>query len=80
MDDSAEFANVVRNTVIFTTQQKINVITNFVEYFGSLLAVKDGYIDTFVRYTHSANNARATVQRILISKTSRKDSNPCSLN
>ena len=51
-----------------TTQQKIDVITNFVEYFGDLIAVNDRDIDTFVKDTHSANNTRVAAQRILIRK------------
>ena len=37
------------------------------ESFGELLAVNDRDIDTFSKDTHSANNARAAAQRILIS-------------
>ena len=40
---------------------------NFVESFGELLAVNDGDIKTFVKYTHSVNNTRAVAQIILIS-------------
>ena len=36
------------------------------ESFGDLKAVNDGDIDTFVKDTHSANNARAAAKRILI--------------
>ena len=37
------------------------------ESFGELLAINDGDIDTFVKDIHSANNSRASAQRILIS-------------
>ena len=67
MDDPAVFTKFVINTLRVTNQQKINVITNFVESFGKLLAVNDGDIDTFVQYDHSANNDGASAQRILIS-------------
>ena len=67
LDDPAVFTNFVRNTLMVTTQRTIDVITNFVEYFGYLLALNDGDIDTFVKYTHSVNNARAAAQIILVS-------------
>ena len=60
------FTDFARNTLGVTTQQTIEVITNFVESFGGLLAVNDRYIGTFFNDTHSANNARAAVQIILI--------------
>ena len=47
MDDPAVFTKFVINTLRVTNQQKINVITNFVESFGKLLAVNDGDIDKF---------------------------------
>ena len=50
-----------------TIQQTIAAITNLVKFFGNLLAVNDGYIETFVKDTHSVDNAGAAVQRILIS-------------
>ena len=53
MDDPAVFTYFVRNTLRFTTQQKNDVITNFFKSSGYLLAVNDGDIDTFVKYTHS---------------------------
>ena len=67
MDDPAVFTNFVRNTLRVNTQQIINVITNFVGFFGDLPAVNDVDIDTFFKNTHSVNNARAAAQRILIS-------------
>ena len=67
MDDPAVFTNFVINTLTVTTQQKIDVIMNFVESFGDFIAVNDGDIDTFVKDTHSANNSGAAAQRILIS-------------
>ena len=69
MDNPAVFTNFLRNTVGFTTQKTINVIANFIKYFGYLLAVNDGDIDTFVKDNHSVNNARADAQRILISNS-----------
>ena len=67
MEDPAVFINFTRNTLGVTTQKTINIIKNSVESFGELLAVSDGYIDIFVKDTHSANNSRAAAQRILIS-------------
>ena len=67
MDDSVVFTNLMRNTLRVTTQWIINAITNFVEYFGELLALNDGGIDNFSKDTHSVNNARAAAQRILTS-------------
>ena len=67
MDDIAVFTAFVRNTLGVTTHQMIDVITNFLEYFGYLLAVNDGYIEIFFKDTHSMNNARSAAQRILIS-------------
>ena len=67
LDDPAVFTDFVRKKIGFITQQTIGVITNFVESFGGLLAVNDVDIDTFFKDTHSANNARAAVKRILIS-------------
>ena len=67
MDDPEVFTNFVRNTLRVTTNQTIDLITNFMESFGGLLAVNDGVIDTFVKYTHSTNNARADAQNILTS-------------
>ena len=49
MDDLEVFADFMKNTLRVTTHQNIYVITNFVEYFGRLLAVNDGYIGTFSR-------------------------------
>ena len=69
MDDPAVFSYFTRNTLIVTTQQTIDIITNFVESFGDLLAVNDGDIETFVKDAHSANNTRAAAQRILISNS-----------
>ena len=66
IDDPAVFTKCARNTLRVTTQQNINAITNFVEPFGDLLSVNDGYIETFVKDTHSVNNARAAAQIILI--------------
>ena len=37
------------------------------EYFGDLIAVNGEDIGTFVKDTHSVNNARANVQRSFIS-------------
>ena len=65
MDDTAVSTNFMINSLRVTTHQIIDVITNFVESFGDLLAVNDGHIDTFFKDTHSANNARAVVQIIL---------------
>ena len=62
------FTNFLRNTLRFTTQKKIDITTNFVESFGDLISVNDGDIDTFVKDTHSVNNARAAAKRILIRK------------
>ena len=70
--DPAVFSNFVRNTLRVTTQQTIDVITISVEYFGDLLAVNDGYIDIFVKDTHSTNNARSAAQIILISNNVNK--------
>ena len=67
MDDPALFTDFVSNTLRFTTQQEIDVITNFVESSEDLLAVNYGYIEIFVKDTHYANNSRAAAQRILIS-------------
>ena len=67
MDDPAVFTSFVRNTLMFITQKMIDAITNFVESFGDFLAVNYGDVDTFVKDNHSANNAIATAQRILIS-------------
>ena len=67
MYDPEVFTNFLINTLGVTTQQIIDVITNFVEYFGALISVNDGDIDTFVQYDHSANNDGASAQRILIS-------------
>ena len=67
MDDPAVFTNFLRNTVGVTTKQKIYVIKNFMESFGYLISVNDGYIETFVKDNHSTNNDRAAAQRIFIS-------------
>ena len=67
MDDPAIFTDFTVNTLRVTTQQKIDVITNFAVPFGDLLAVNDGDIDTFVKDTYSANNSRVDAQIILIS-------------
>ena len=67
MDDPAVFTDFLRYTLGVTTQKKIDVIINFVESFGGLLAVIDGDIDTFFKYSHSADNARVAAQRIFIS-------------
>ena len=66
MYDKAVFTNFMRNSFRVTTKQKIDVITNFVESLEELLAVNDGGIDTFVKYTHSKNNNRAAAQIIFI--------------
>ena len=73
MYDKAVFTRFLRNTLRVTTQQTIYIITSFVESFGDLLAVNDGDIDTFVKYTHSTNNARAAVKIILISNKVTKE-------
>ena len=65
--DPAVFTNFVRKTLGVTNQQTIDVTMKFVESFGDLLDVNDGDIDTFVTYTHSANDYRAVAHRILIS-------------
>ena len=67
MDDPSVFTIFLRNTVGVTTKQKIYVIKNFMESFGYLLSVNDGYIETFVKDNHSTNNDRAAAQRIFIS-------------
>ena len=41
MDDPALFINFLRNTLGVSTQQKVDVITTFVESFWDLLAVND---------------------------------------
>ena len=69
MDDPAIFTGLTINILRVTTQKTINIIMNFVESFGDLLAVNDGDIDTFVKDTHSADNARAAAQRTFISNT-----------
>ena len=51
MDDPAVFNNFIRNTLGVTNHQKIDVITNFVESFGGLLAANDGDIVTFSKIT-----------------------------
>ena len=63
MDDPAVFSDFVRNNLVVTTQWTIDVITNFLGYFGELLAVNDGDIDTFVKDTHSMNNSRTDAQK-----------------
>ena len=65
--DLAVFTNFVRNTLGVNNHQTIDVITKFVESFGDLISVNDGDIETFVKDTNSANNAREAAQRILIS-------------
>ena len=67
MDDPAVFTNFVRNTPRVTTQQIIDVITKFVEYFGDLITVNDIDINTSVKDTQSTNNTRASAHIILIS-------------
>ena len=67
IDDPEVFTDFVRNNLRVTTQQKNDVITNFVESFWYLLAVNDGYIDTFIKYNHSTKNSRASAKIILIS-------------
>ena len=47
MDGPVVFTDFMRNTLRVTTQRTIDVIMNFVESFADLLAVNDGYIDTF---------------------------------
>ena len=47
MGDPAVFTNSVRNTIGVTTHQKVDVVKNFVESFGYLLAVNEGDIYTF---------------------------------
>ena len=64
MDDPLVFADFLRNTLRVTTQRTIDVINNFVGYFGILLAVNDGDIGTFVKYTYYVNNSRASAQII----------------
>ena len=49
MDDPEVFSDFARNTLRVTTQRTIDVIKNFVESFGDLLAVNDGEIDNFSR-------------------------------
>ena len=66
MNDPAVFIDFVINTLGVIIQQTVFVITDFVELFGDLLAMKFGYIDTFIRYTYSVNNAIVAVQIILI--------------
>ena len=61
------FTDFLINTLGVTTQKTIDVIINFVEYFGDFLALNDGDIDTFVKDTHYVNNARASAQIIFIS-------------
>ena len=56
MYDQAVFSDFAQNTPGVTTKQQIDVITNFVEFFGDLLDMNDGNIDTFVKDTHSTNN------------------------
>ena len=67
MYDPEVSTDFFRNTLGVSTQQTIDIITNFLKYFGGLIAVNDGDIDTFLKDTHSANNARAAAQIILIS-------------
>ena len=67
MDDPAVFTDFVRNTLGVTTKWTIDIIANLVESFGDLLTVNVGDIETFVKDTHSENNARAAAQIILIS-------------
>ena len=59
MDDTAVFYDSVINTLGFTTQRKIDEITNFVESFGEFIYVNDGDIETFFKDNHYANNDRA---------------------
>ena len=66
IDDPAVFTDFFINTLRTTNQQTVVVITNIVLSFGGLLVVNDGDIDTFSKDTHSVNNSRAAVQRILI--------------
>ena len=66
MDDPAVFMDFVRNSLGFTTMRKIGLTKKSVKSFGYLLAVNNGDIDTFVKYTHSVNDARAAVQIVLI--------------
>ena len=49
MDGPVVFTDFMRNTLRVTTQRTIDVIKNFVESFGDLLAVNDGEIDNFSR-------------------------------
>ena len=59
MDDPAVFIDFLRNTLGFTTQGTIDVITKFVKSFGDFLDVNDGYIGTFVKDNYSEKNTRA---------------------
>ena len=67
MDDPVVFNHFIISTLGVTSQRVIDLIMNFVGSFGDLIAVNDVNIDTFYKYTHSENNARAAAQRILIS-------------
>ena len=67
MDNPAVLTDFARNTIGVTTKQLIEVIINVVESFRDLLYLNDDNIDTFVKDTHSANNAIAAGQRMLIS-------------
>ena len=49
MDYPAVFIGFLRNTLRVTTHIMIDVIRNFVAYFGDFLAVNDEYIDNFSR-------------------------------
>ena len=51
MGDPAVFTDFVINALGVTTQLTIDEITNFVESFTEFLAVKNGDIDTSIKYT-----------------------------
>ena len=59
MENTAVFIDFMRNNLGDTTLITIDVITKFVDNFGDFISVNDGYIDTFVKDTHSMNNSRA---------------------
>ena len=58
MDDPEVFTKLLMITLGVTTQQTIDVMTNFTEAFGDLLDLNDGDIEKFVKDNHSENNSR----------------------
>ena len=66
MNDPQVFSTFLQNVANVTTPRVLLCITNYIDTFSTLLSLSDDDLDTFVSTTHTANSARGTNQKILI--------------